>query len=151
MTILDGVITGLITALILSVIGWAAKYLPRIIATADRTRGIVILIGIGGILTLALSYGVNAYLYLPVNQQTTPPPEVPTATRALPNAKPHIAMTPGLEMIGNQATVMVMFHNRGKEDVDTLTLKILLNDGKKFNESLREVPILRADINANCS
>lgn len=61
--------------------------------------------------------------------------------------RPHIAMTPSLEMIGNQATVMVMFHNRGKEDVDKLTLKIILNDGEKFNESLREVPILRADIN----
>jgi hypothetical protein len=63
------------------------------------------------------------------------------------NAKPHIAMTPDLKLIEGQATVMVMFHNRGKEDVDKLTFKILLNDGEKFNENLREVPILRADIN----
>ena len=63
------------------------------------------------------------------------------------NARPHIAMTPSLQMIENQSTVMVMFHNRGKEDVDKLTLKILLNDGKIFNESLREFPILRAGIN----
>lgn len=64
------------------------------------------------------------------------------------NAKPHIAMTPGLQMEGSQATVVVMFHNRGRDDLDKLTFKIILTvDGEKLPELIKELPILRADTN----
>jgi len=87
MTLVEVVITGVITGLIILFIGWVAKKcwtsLPRIIASADRKRGIVILIVLGCILTLALTYGLNLYIQLPVNPQpvnlqTTKPPEQAT-------------------------------------------------------------------------
>lgn len=59
------------------------------------------------------------------------------------NAKPHILMTPFLGIEGSETVVRVIFDNRGQEDVEGVTLRILLNDGQKFNESTREVPILR--------
>ena len=131
MTIAEGVITGIVVVLIC----WIAKqlwpHLFRAIAVLElKTQIIVLVVGVSGLIGI----GLIAYPFFTNKHEQL-------------NAKPHIAMTPDLKLIEGQATVMVMFHNRGKEDVDKLTLKILLNDGEKFNENLREVPILRADIN----
>ena len=146
MTITDGIITSVIAGLILLVFGKVAKYLPRIIATADRKRGIVALIGVGCVLTLALSYGINAYLHLPVNLQATKPSEVPTATPSLPPTKPHIRMISSIGMLESTPAVAVVFHNRAPDDLDKLTLKIILHiDGKQFYSEPREVPVLRFD------
>ena len=72
----------------------------------------------------------------------------PGDRQAQSSAMPHIAMTPSLQMEGSNPTVMVMFHNRGREDVENPTLTIILDiDGKELGEGKRDLPILRSDIN----